>query len=266
MKATVRGRRRRGINRPFWCSILFHAGGIMVPELWSLAGVATAIGCIHTLLGPDHYVPFVALSKAGRWTMRKTLTVTWLCGIAHVISSVALGFIGIALGLAVSRLEGVEELRGAIAAWMLVAFGAAYTTWGLLRAVRRQSHHHWHAHEHGMSSSQPHQGAAHRPSHEQRSDDRSHDRTPWVMFTIFLFGPCEPLIPLLMYPAATAKLWGLAVVTFVFLLATLTTMTAMVMLLVSGSTLLHFHAMERYGHALAGGLVLTCGAAMIFGL
>lgn len=90
--------------------------------------------------------------------------------------------------------------------------------------------------------------------------------TPWIVFTIFLFGPCEPLIPLLMYPAATVNLWGLALVTLVFLLATMTTMTTMVVLLVSGSRFLHFQSMERYGHALAGGLVLTCGAAMIFGL
>jgi hypothetical protein len=55
-------------------------------------------------------------------------------------------------------------------------------------------------------------------------------------------------------------------VTLVFLLATMTTMTTMVVLLVSGSRFLHFQSMERYGHALAGGLVLTCGAAMIFGL
>ena len=32
--------------------------------------------------------------------------------------------------------------------------------------------------------------------------------TPWVLFTIFLFGPCEPLIPLLMYPAAKGNMWG----------------------------------------------------------
>ena len=27
---------------------------------------AASIGFIHTVLGPDHYIPFVATSKAGR--------------------------------------------------------------------------------------------------------------------------------------------------------------------------------------------------------
>lgn len=234
----------------------------MVLELWPLAGVATAIGCIHTLVGPDHYVPFVVLSRAGRWTMRKTLAITWLCGIAHVISSVVLGLLGVALGLAVSRLEGLEELRGVIAAWMLIVFGLAYMFWGMLYGSRRHDHQHAHCHPGDAVSS-------HAPAHAVRSNTPEHattNMTPWVMFTIFLFGPCEPLIPLLMYPAATDNLWGLGIVTSVFLLATLTTMTAMVVLLVSGSTLVHLDSLERHGHAIAGGLVLSCGIGMVFGL
>jgi hypothetical protein len=234
----------------------------MVLELWPLAGVATAIGCIHTLVGPDHYVPFVVLSRAGRWTMRKTLAITWLCGIAHVISSVVLGLVGVALGLAVSRLEGLAELRGTIAAWMLIVFGLAYAIWGMLFASRRRAHHHAHCHLGDAIGS-------HASSHAQRSGIPEHNTTritPWVMFTIFLFGPCEPLIPLLMYPTATDNLWGLGIVTSVFLLATLATMTAMVLLLVGGSTLVHFSSLERYGHAVAGGLVLMCGIGMAFGM
>ena len=34
-----------------------------------------------------------------------------------------LGFLGIALGIAVARLEGVESTRGEIAAWLLIGFG-----------------------------------------------------------------------------------------------------------------------------------------------
>jgi hypothetical protein len=193
--------------------------------------------------------------------MRKTLAITWLCGIAHVVSSVALGLVGVALGLAVSRLEGLEELRGTIAAWMLIVFGLAYTIWGMFYASRRPAHHHAHRHA-------AHAASSHASPHAQRSGIPEHNTTnitPWVMFTIFLFGPCEPLIPLLMYPTATDNLWGLGIVTSVFLLATLATMTAMVVLLVGGSTLVQFSSLERYGQALAGGLVLMCGIGMVFG-
>jgi hypothetical protein len=87
-----------------------------------------------------------------------------------------------------------------------------------------------------------------------------------VLFIVFLLGPCEPLIPLLMYPAAEASLAGVALVTTAFAAATLLTMTAMVALLQGGFHIVSFPSVGRYNHALAGGIVLACGLAVKFGL
>ena len=84
--------------------------------------------------------------------------------------------------------------------------------------------------------------------------------------TVFLFGPCEPLIPLLMYPAAEGSLWGVLVVTGLFTAATLLTMSAMVSILLGGCGLARFPSWERLSHVLAGSVVLACGIAMKFGL
>ena len=54
--------------------------------------------------------------------------------------------------------------------------------------------------------------------------------TPWVLFVIFVFGPCEPLIPLLMYPAAGGGWGDLFIVTAVFGGVTTATMLAAVFL------------------------------------
>ncbi|MFM8705753.1 MAG: hypothetical protein ACKOHG_18240, partial [Planctomycetia bacterium] len=78
---------------------------------------AFSVGVIHTLLGPDHYLPFVAMSKAGGWTARKTLGVTIACGLGHVAGSVVIGIVGLLLGIAVMKLEAFEALRGDMAAW-----------------------------------------------------------------------------------------------------------------------------------------------------
>ncbi len=56
---------------------------------------AASIGFFHTLLGPDHYIPFIVISKARKWSMWKTNLITFLCGIGHVGSSILIGFIGI---------------------------------------------------------------------------------------------------------------------------------------------------------------------------
>jgi len=49
-------------------------------ELYLLLVSAASIGFVHTLLGPDHYIPFIALAKAGDWSKKKLLSVTSLCG------------------------------------------------------------------------------------------------------------------------------------------------------------------------------------------
>lgn len=90
--------------------------------------------------------------------------------------------------------------------------------------------------------------------------------TPWILFTIFLFGPCEPLVPMLMYPAATANAWGVVMVALLFSLATIGTMTAMVVALCLGAGAMRFARVGRFAHALAGAVVLSCGMAIKLGL
>ena len=105
---------------------------------WSLLGAAFGVGVVHTLLGPDHYLPFIMLAKARGWSRLQTVLVTSACGLGHVASSVILGGLGIVFGLAVGRIDDLESGRGPLAAWALVAFGLAYALWGLRHALRKR--------------------------------------------------------------------------------------------------------------------------------
>jgi sulfite exporter TauE/SafE len=237
----------------------------MTQELAILTVTAASIGLVHTLLGPDHYVPFAVLARARNWTKSKTAIVTLLCGLGHVGSSVLLGSIGIALGVAVSRLEWFEAVRGDIAAWLLTAFGLVYLVWGVRRAVRSQTHSHIHAHEGGEVHVHDHSHErAHLHPHDQESTAKA--LTPWVLFTIFVFGPCEPLIPILMYPAASESVFGVAMVAGAFGVVTIATMLTVVLLLSFGLQQLPTKGLERYSHALAGLAILLCGVAIHLGL
>jgi len=234
----------------------------MSPELVMLTLSAAAIAFIHTVLGPDHYLPFVAMSKARAWPMRKTLRITLLCGAGHLGGSVVLGLLGIALGAQLAALEWVEGLRGDFAAWLLVGFGLAYMAWGLRQAWRNRPHSHWHEH---VGLVHRHEHTHHRDHahvHAQAGGEAS--ITPWVIFVIFVLGPCEPLIPLLMYPAARESLPGVLLVTGVFGVVTVLTMLAAVWLTLRGLQRLRLPALERYAHALAGATVLACGLAIVF--
>jgi len=78
------------------------------------------------------------------------------------------------------------------------------------------------------------------------------------------FGPCEPLMPIVMYPAAKHSLAGLAAVTAIFGGNTILTMLAIVMPATWGMGFLRFGRMARYTHTLAGGTILACGLAVQF--
>jgi nickel/cobalt exporter len=64
-------------------------------SLLVLLGTAATIGFVHTVLGPDHYLPFIVLSKARGWTARKTALVTALAGFALFASGGAITFLGL---------------------------------------------------------------------------------------------------------------------------------------------------------------------------
>jgi hypothetical protein len=87
-----------------------------------------------------------------------------------------------------------------------------------------------------------------------------------VLFTIFLFGPCEPLIPVLMYPASQANVGLVVLVAAVFTLVTVGTMTVAVMAMLRGVSFLSLGSWQRFGHALAGLAVTGCGLAVKIGL
>jgi nickel/cobalt exporter len=233
----------------------------MTPEISVLVLSAAAIAFVHTILGPDHYLPFVAMSKARGWSLPKTLRITLACGIGHLAGSVLLGVAGIALGMQLSSLEWLEGLRGDVAAWLLVGFGLAYAVWGLRRALRNRPHTHWHHHD-GFTHLHEHtHHEAHAHVHDQEAASRS--LAPWVIFIIFVLGPCEPLIPLLMYPAALESASGVLSVTLVFGLVTVLTMLLVVAVAVLGLKTVKLDRLEPYAHALAGTTILACGLGIV---
>ena len=235
----------------------------MTGELNALIITAASIAFFHTLFGPDHYVPFIMMSWSRKWSTTKTAMITILCGIGHVGSSVILGMVGVAMGLAVKKLEIVESVRGDFAAWLLTAFGLAYLVWGLRQAYRNKPHVHSHLHTDTCEHTHVHD---HHEEHLHVHDGRKNlpSVAPWTLFVIFVFGPCEPLIPILMYPAAQSSLFGLVVVTGVFSVITIGTMLVTVLLSRAGVDFLPLTQIQRFTHALAGGAIFLCGLAIIF--
>ncbi len=237
----------------------------MSPELLVLVTTAASIAFLHTLIGPDHYLPFVALGKARGWTAHKMALVTIGCGLGHSVGSIALGLIGLSLGFALESMEVIEVMRGDLAAWALMSFGLLYLVWGIRRANRQKQHSHYHVHADGTAHDHAH---SHRGNHMHVHDapEKAGSKlalAPWSIFIIFVLGPCEPLIPLMLYPAATSSVIGMTMVVGTFVLVTVATMTGIAMAVFSGLTFMPTATLQHYTHAIAGGTIALCGFAIV---
>ena len=85
-----------------------------------------------------------------------------------------------------------------------------------------------------------------------------------ILFLIFVFGPCEPLIPILMFPAARGSVWHAVLIASIFAVATVGTMLTVVMVSYYGLARVRVRSLERYSHALAGLALFLSGGAITF--
>ena len=244
--------------------------------VWVLVSAAVGIGFVHTLIGIDHTLPFVVLGKARGWSLRRTLWVTGLCGGGHVASSVLLGGAGIGLAIFATGLdlqeghhwmearvgvfESIEAVRGDLAAWALVLFGLMYAAWSMARRRRQQRHVHEHAG--GVVHAHEHPAAG---SHRHAPGETAGiaGLTAWSLFVIFVLGPCEPLIPILMVPAFQVGLWAVVPVTLAFGVTTIGTMAVVVALAYRGLDFVRFPRLRAHVHTLSGLAIASSGLAIM---
>ncbi len=220
-----------------------NSADLTMSALWVTAFL-TAV--IHTIAGPDHYLPFIAIGKSRGFSLKRTLFWTFVCGVGHILSAllIALLFIYFSHWLSESEFVWIENNRGDVAAYALIGLGAAYLLWALRhRWLHRKNAGHRHLPEIGSNKS----------------------ITVWVLFIIFVLGPCEALLPIL---TAASVLGAPAVVssTLIFSIATIATMMLAVTLGILGINALRFHKLENYAHEIAGGTIMACGLAIICGL
>ena len=200
------------------------------------SGVSVAF--FHAL-APDHWLPFVALARGAHWRMARLGLVATLAGLGHVVSSLCLGLVGLWAGWALHRMEGVEAWRGSITIWLLIGFGVAYVLWGLKHAQ----------HPH------PHLAV-------QDAVKAYATRRVWMLIAILVFGPCEPLIPL-MFLAYQGGIGTIVLVSAVFSLVTIAMIVGQSCLSYAGVRLIQADWMERYAHALAGAVIVATGLLVL---
>ncbi len=232
----------------------------MTSELQVLILTAAGAGFVHTVLGPDHYLPFILIGKARNWNLNRVMLLTLVCGVGHILGSLALGLVGVSMGIGIEKLEFIESFRGNLAAWALIAFGLVYAIWGLRKALKNKKHTHFRFNSDGTV--QKHSHYHNDSENDTHISEKSKTITPWILFIIFVLGPCEVLIPLLMYPAAQHSITGVLQVTTVFGLTTVLTMLGVVLVSSYGFQFISVKKLGLYTHFIAGVMVFLSGIAI----
>ena len=186
---------------------------------------AATVGALHTL-APDHWVPFAALARASRWSVRQTARTTILCGFGHVTVSALLAILVAFAGFEVLEHLGAQLERQAT--FLLIAFGFVYLIWGL----RKHNRPHW---QNGL--------------------------TTWSLFVLFCLDPCVAVMPLV-FAASIDGVAAVAAVIIVYEGATIATMVTLVLSAHAGVRRLEMPWIDRYGDAVAG-LVIVCIGAFV---
>ncbi len=199
---------------------------------------ALTIGIIHAM-APDHWLPFVMIGKANQWTRWKTTNVVILAGLGHVGSSVIITIVGVMLGAALEHVNGWEQVRGNIASWLLIVFGAGYALWGVMNYGKHtQEHSHHHDHPHGENTAKI--------------------VSYWTLFALIIFGPCEPLIPLL-FASIPYGWFAITAIFVVFGVVTIAMMLLQVHLAMLGLSFMRSHFFEDASHVIAGAVIVLTG-------
>lgn len=216
------------------------------------------IALLHTLSGPDHYLPFIVLSKAKNWSLPRTLLITFFCGIGHVGSSLLIGYAVVFLGWNLSKVTLFQHLRASWSSWAFVILGFVYILWSIYLLSKNRAHKHF-------DLDDPDEVYVYSHQHNGLVNPQNRFKvTPWILFLVFIGGPCEPLIPLLLYPAIKHSLVNTLQISVVFTLTTLLVMLSVVSLGFLGFRIISSPWINKYANLLAGVTLLGSGLAMVF--
>jgi hypothetical protein len=199
----------------------------------SIAVTGFAVAFLHAAL-PTHWLPFVLVGRAQKWSTGRTLGVTLLAGLGHVGLTIALGLALVVAGLA------LEPKLGGLFHWVV---GGLMIAVGLFYIARGR-------HNHALPEA----------SRRTYGSDRA---AIIALVTLLTLSPCEAFLPY--YLAGMQHGWqAFLVLSAVLMAATSAGMLIFTSLSLAGFKRLGLQWVERYEETILGGALVVIGLAVAF--
>ncbi len=207
------------------------------PVLLSLVAGGFAAAFLHAAL-PTHWLPFVLVGRAQRWSLPRSLMAVTAAGLAHIATTVVVGSLIVAAGMALD--EVVAGFLPYLSALLLFGFGAFY----LIRAVIRRP------------------ALAGGPAMDLAEPAVSHAAAFWGLVAVMALSPGEVLLPIYM-SSAQEGVGALALLTLAFAVGTVLGMATFTTLARAGASVLKLERWARYEGAILGIALIAIGLLIV---
>jgi hypothetical protein len=227
----------------------------------ALIAAAAGVGFGHAIM-PDHWLPLAVLGRTRRYPIARVARLSGLAGLAHVLVSLLLGGLIVAIGLQFRAT--VEHAQDTIVGGVLLLTGVAVVLLELSSRGRlhgHDDHRHGHVHDAGAREHRHDEAGSHRHAAGGRLGGLAGIVVPFGAAA----SPDLTILPVFL--AATAVGTGTAVGSLVaFAAVTVGTFVCMTLVAALGGYRVRGRWLERWGNSVTAVVLIAIGGLVFAGV
>ena len=224
----------------------------------ALLAAAAGVGFGHAIL-PDHWVPLAVLGRTRRYPLARIARLSGLAGIAHVLVSLVLGAVIIAIGLQFR--STIQNAQDTIIGCVLIATGLGFA------ALELSGHGHGHGHDHDPGHSHGHDHVhGHAHEHDEAQPRRRGLQGLAAVMVPFGAAASPDLTILPVFLAATTAGVATAVGSLVvFAVVTIGTIVGLTLAAARGGYQIRGEWLEQWGNVFTALVLVVIGVLVLTG-
>jgi len=231
----------------------------------ALIAAAAGVGFGHAVL-PDHWVPLAVVGRTQKYPLRRVARLSLLAGVAHVLVSILLGGVIIAVGLQFRH--SIESAQGTLIGIVLILTGLGFIALELAGHGHSHSNDggHEHGHGHGHGHEHPH---LHSPSESDEIVAAQQGRVRGLASVMVPFGaaasPDLTILPVFLAASAAGVFAALGALV-VFAAVTIATIVGLTMFACFGGYQVQGQWLDRWGNLFTAAVLVLIGGLVLFGV
>jgi nickel/cobalt transporter (NicO) family protein len=233
----------------------------------ALLAAAAGVGFGHAIL-PDHWVPLAVVGRTRRYPLARVARLSGMAGVAHVLVSILLGGVIIAVGLQFR--STVQSAQDIIIGCVLILTGLGFAIVELTGREHRHGHtdpnRHAHGHDHGRPDGHVHLvSAGEADARIAAEEGRFHGLAAVMVPFGAAASPDLTILPVFL-AAATAGLTTAISSLVIFAAVTVGTIVGLTLLACRGSYQIRGQWLERWGNAFTALVLVIIGGLVLAGV